>query len=187
MRVLRAHHLALLCLVAGCSSESSTTPFVLTIEPRPDDGLMRGPVLQSAVRQVEINIAPSRLSDNFALEPEQGYAPGELETELSPTHSFVIRLTQEWVERNALPGMSTFKLEVPLYSVGISKPDAPAPTVMTTFLRNGERIAEGSANLPWPLPEGGTGLVVVKCRDSFNLKCMDNDSNDPTLGGDAGM
>jgi hypothetical protein len=150
--------------LTGCSSADDVTPFFVTIDSID--------VVQSAVDIVEVNIDPVEPSRDFAFEPTQTYATTQITTEISPSGTFVIRADRTWIDEHATPGTDSFRVEVPLYSVGMTADEVDDPDVQVTFLSSGDRIAHGSGKLPWPLPEGDNARVPVRCQMDFADRCM---------------
>ncbi len=185
--------------LVGCRGQTpAPAPYVLHIQS--------GAVITAAVDMIEI-VFHAHMPNRFVNVPMQTEAGGDAQSFVDAAGEWVLRLNRHWVQQHAMPSMSTFAVDVALYSTGTDggvDPSIMDPEVIVDFIRcrpsrgcvtdpatMGERMAEGRRFSQWPLVSGRQDTVLVMCKSmptNYSFQCTNTDPVDGGMPpGDAAM
>lgn len=172
---------ALLFALAACGDDAPPTPaYVVHIES--------ADVVLDAVEEIEVVLTPMtplRFADTMG-----SFENGNVETFITSTGEFVVRLKRPWIEQHTMPAVPNFAVDVPLQAGNMADdPAIPDPQLTVHFKRAGEYIAQGGPRFAqWPLVSGRTDNVTVACiRPMYHWQCQNMEPQDAGTGpADAG-
>jgi hypothetical protein len=159
-------------LCATACGDSGPEPHIVSIVA--DDGSVGGvAITQAAVDEIEIIIVPDPSDGAFEPLAPTEMMGGDVEVRVSAVGEFVLKLRRGYIDRNAIPTSTTFRVDVPLVAAETMDGHTFDPTLRVTFIRAGERIAESNPRfLSWPIPVGEDPTsVLVRCKAGFTSQC----------------